>query len=108
MSTKTQEEMERESNLVHTVDGNNVSLGDPEQKGLLSFIGDPAGKALNKGLSPVGSVVGGLAQPFGSGESNTDKLKGNKSRREESARQEREADEAIGGKAQTGQNPLGL
>jgi len=69
--------------------------------GLLSFIGDPVGKALNKGLSPIGNVVGGLAQPFGSGSSNTDKVSGNTPKEDEMSK-------STGGKEQTGQNPLGL
>lgn len=73
--------------------------------GLLSPLGDPLGKALNKGLSPVGSVVGGLAQPFGSGASNTDKLRGTSKDAEASSSQ---SHSSLGGKEQTGQNPLGL
>ncbi|GAB7354227.1 hypothetical protein MBLNU459_g4769t1 [Dothideomycetes sp. NU459] len=71
---------------------NNVQLG--EGKGLLSPIGDPLGKVLNKGLSPVGNIVGGLAEPV------TSLTGGGKEKSAEP--------ESIGGKQQSGQNPLGL
>ena len=111
------ENMESETTLGNAVNANDVSLEsdkglDPHQldlvssrakltvAGLLSFIGDPVGKGLNKGLSPVGKLVGGVAQPFGSGKSNTDKLQGNT--------KEDDSLKRIGGQEQTGQNPLGL
>ena len=68
--------------------------------GLLAPLGDPIGKGLNKGLSPVGKLVGGVAQPFGSGKSNTDKLRG--------TQPEDDSLKSIGGKDQTAENPLGL
>ncbi|KAK4986546.1 hypothetical protein LTR66_001005 [Elasticomyces elasticus] len=58
--------------------------------GLLGPILDPLGKGLQKGLSPVGSVVGGMTQPINPGKKDDEKEK------------------PMGGKEQTGDNPLGL
>ncbi|KAI5250155.1 hypothetical protein E4T42_05058 [Aureobasidium subglaciale] len=69
-----------------------VELGG--QKGLFSPLGDPLGNALNKALSPVGTAVGGLTNGGYTKSKEMDKPK--------------EEEKSIGGKEQTGQNPLGL
>jgi hypothetical protein len=79
--------------------------------GLLSPLGDPLGKALNTGLSPLGSVVGGVTSPLAEGASKVTKpavgalgLGGQKKEDESKG----PGGESIGGKEQTGNNPLGL
>lgn len=63
--------------------------------GLLSFLGDPLGKGLQKGLSPVGNLVGGTGDRMAGFTKQDQPKKG-------------EAYEKFGGKEQNGQNPLGL
>ncbi|KAI4739792.1 hypothetical protein E4T50_09777, partial [Aureobasidium sp. EXF-12298] len=63
--------------------------------GLLSFLGDPLGKGLEKGLSPVGNLVGGTGDRMAGFTKQDQPKKG-------------EAYEKFGGKEQNGQNPLGL
>jgi hypothetical protein len=66
--------------------------------GLLSFIGDPIGKGLQKGLSPVGNLVGGTG----------DRMAGF-TKQDQPNRAGGEGDyEKFGGKEQNGGNPLGL
>ncbi|THW16457.1 hypothetical protein D6C86_08962 [Aureobasidium pullulans] len=69
-----------------------VQLG--AQKGLLAPLGDPLGNALNKGLSPIGTAVGGITNGGYTKSKEMDKAA--------------EEPQSIGGKEQTGQNPLGL
>ncbi|KEQ60399.1 uncharacterized protein M437DRAFT_54663, partial [Aureobasidium melanogenum CBS 110374] len=63
--------------------------------GLLSFLGDPLGKGLEKGLSPVGNLVGGTGDRMAGFTKQDQPQKG-------------EPYEKFGGKEQNGQNPLGL
>ncbi|KAK4974701.1 hypothetical protein LTR28_010390 [Elasticomyces elasticus] len=72
------------------LDSTLVSFTDTLHGCLLGPILDPLGKGLQKGLSPVGSVVGGMTQPINPGKKDDEKEK------------------PIGGKEQTGNNPLGL
>ncbi|KAG9716188.1 hypothetical protein KCU73_g15710, partial [Aureobasidium melanogenum] len=60
---------------------------------LLAPLGDPLGNALNKGLSPVGTAIGGLTNGGYTKSKEMDKS---------------QEEEKIGGKEQNGQNPLGL
>lgn len=62
--------------------------------GLLAPLGDPVGNALNKGLSPVGTAIGGLTNGGYSKSKEMDK--------------QAEEEKGMGGKEQNGQNPLGL
>lgn len=62
--------------------------------GLLAPLGDPVGNALNKGLSPVGTAIGGITNGGYTKSKEMDKAA--------------EEQQSIGGKEQNGQNPLGL
>ncbi|KAI4716607.1 hypothetical protein E4T48_07176 [Aureobasidium sp. EXF-10727] len=75
---------------------NQVDLGSKEQKGLLSFIGDPLGKGAEKLLSPAGNLVGGTG----------DRMAG--FTKQDQPKTKPEEYEKFGGKEQNGGNPLGL
>lgn len=62
--------------------------------GLLAPLGDPLGNALNKGLSPVGTAIGGITNGGYTKSKEMDKAA--------------EEQQSVGGKEQNGQNPLGL
>jgi hypothetical protein len=62
--------------------------------GLLAPLGDPLGNALNKGLSPVGTAIGGITNGGYTKSKEMDKAA--------------EEQQSMGGKEQSGQNPLGL
>jgi hypothetical protein len=64
------------------------------ETGLLAPLGDPLGNALNKGLSPVGTAVGGITNGGYTKSKEMDKAA--------------EEQQSMGGKEQSGQNPLGL
>ena len=67
--------------------------------GLLSTIGDPIGKAVHSGLSPVvGNAVGGL----------TNGGYGKAKEMDKAEKEEEEKRTRFGGKEATGENPLGL
>jgi hypothetical protein len=67
--------------------------------GLLSFIGDPIGKGLEKTLNPVGSLIGGTG----------DRMAGFMKQDEQKKGSGGEGGyEKFGGKEQNGGNPLGL
>jgi hypothetical protein len=86
--------------------------------GLLSTIGDPLGKGLEKGLSPVGAAlspvtntlsktVGGITKPalgpvVGAKEDKSEVLGG------ENKDSYVHGKDSLGGRVQTGDNPLGL
>lgn len=79
--------------------------------GLLSPLGDPLGKGVQATLSPVGAAVGGITSPIAEGASTvTSTATGALGIPDKGAEKEKAAKdkESIGGKAQTGQNPLGL
>ncbi|GAM83341.1 hypothetical protein ANO11243_013280 [Dothideomycetidae sp. 11243] len=82
-----------------------------EKSGLLAPLGDPLGKALETGLSPIGAGVGKVTGPAAEGASNVTKpimdSLGMGDRGEMKQREELKG-ESMGGKEQTGQNPLGL
>jgi hypothetical protein len=67
-------------------------------KGLLSFIGDPLGKGLQKGLSPVGNLVGGTGDRMAGFTKQDQPKKGDAGGEYEK----------FGGKEQNSGNPLGL
>jgi hypothetical protein len=67
-------------------------------QGLLSFIGDPIGKGLQKGLSPVGNLVGGTG----------DRMAGFTKQDQPKKAGGEDGYEKFGGKEQNGGNPLGL
>ncbi|KAI4719716.1 hypothetical protein E4T48_04038 [Aureobasidium sp. EXF-10727] len=92
MSNNSQDPSHDESLSNLPAGGTDVSLGEG-QKGLLAPLGDPLGNALNKGLSPVGTAIGGLTNGGYSKSKEMDKPK---------------EEESVGGKEQNGQNPLGL
>ncbi|KAI4850928.1 hypothetical protein E4T44_02454 [Aureobasidium sp. EXF-8845] len=94
MSSNNQEPSHDESLSNLPAGGTDVTLGEG-QKGLLAPLGDPLGNALNKGLSPVGTAVGGLTN-------------GGYTKSKEMDKAAAEKEERIGGKEQNGQNPLGL
>jgi hypothetical protein len=77
---------------------NQKQLQFTQLPGLLSAVGDPLGNALNKGLSPVGTAVGGISNG-GYGKSKE---------MDKKAAEQEEATKKFGGQEQTGQNPLGL
>ncbi|KAI4765466.1 hypothetical protein E4T52_01788 [Aureobasidium sp. EXF-3400] len=77
---------------------NEVDLGAKDQKGLLSFIGDPLGKGLQKGLSPVGNLVGGTGDRMAGFTKQDQPKKGDAGGEYEK----------FGGKEQNSGNPLGL
>jgi len=83
-----------------------------EKKGLLSPIGDGVGQVLDKGLKPIGHVVGQVGHPAGEALSNVQKQakkeKGYSDEENGKPDKELPGGERIGGKPQTGQNPLGL
>jgi hypothetical protein len=78
--------------------------------GLLSPVGDVVGQVLDKGLSPLGHVVGSVGNPNGQAlldvKEHAKKEMGYSD--EEKPENERPGGARIGGNAQTGQNPLGL
>ncbi|PNS16607.1 hypothetical protein CAC42_4571 [Sphaceloma murrayae] len=79
--------------------------------GLLAPLGDPLGKALGTAVSPIGAGVGKATGPVAEGATQVskpimDKL-GMEDRGEAKEQAEKKQDR-IGGKEQTGQNPLGL
>ncbi|KAH0285321.1 hypothetical protein M436DRAFT_60041 [Aureobasidium namibiae CBS 147.97] len=76
---------------------NEVDLGAKDQKGLLSFIGDPLGKGVQKVVSPVGNLVGGTG----------DRMAGF-TKQDEKQKSGGESYEKFGGKEQNAGNPLGL
>ncbi|KXL48656.1 hypothetical protein M433DRAFT_2814 [Acidomyces richmondensis BFW] len=85
------------------------------QKGLLSPIGDPLGQVLDKGLKPVGVLTGAIGRPSGEALQNVEKqakkekgYQGGYHDYEKAEAMENAGGERIGGKEQTGQNPLGL
>ncbi|KAG9564040.1 hypothetical protein KCU77_g2678, partial [Aureobasidium melanogenum] len=92
MSNNNQEPSHDESLSNLPAGATDVSLGEG-QKGLLAPLGDPLGNALNKGLSPVGTAIGGLTNGGYTKSKEMDKP---------------QEEERIGGKEQNGQNPLGL
>ncbi|KAF4554904.1 Hypothetical protein D9617_3g019730 [Elsinoe fawcettii] len=82
-----------------------------EKGGVLSFVGDPLGKGLEKGLSPIGAGVGKVTGPVADGASQITKpVMGSLGMEDRGEAKEREQskEERIGGNEQTGQNPLGL
>jgi hypothetical protein len=64
------------------------------ETGLLVPLGDPLGSALNKGLSPLGTAIGGITNGGYTKSKEMDKAA--------------EEQQSVGGKEQSGQNPLGL
>ncbi|CAD0092696.1 unnamed protein product [Aureobasidium mustum] len=85
MSSNNQEPSHDESLSNLPAGATDVSLGEGQK--------DPLGNALNKGLSPVGTAIGGLTNGGYTKSKEMDKP---------------QEEEKIGGKEQTGQNPLGL
>ncbi|KAF2157310.1 hypothetical protein K461DRAFT_317427 [Myriangium duriaei CBS 260.36] len=82
-----------------------------EKGGILAPIGDPLGKGLETGLSPIGAGIGKATGPVAEGASNVTKPLMESlgmGDRGELKEQEAQKNETIGGKEQTGQNPLGL
>ncbi|KAK4565838.1 hypothetical protein LTR86_003687 [Recurvomyces mirabilis] len=93
--------------------------GPLKGKGLLSPIGDPLGHVPDKGLMPIGHVVGAVAKPNGQAfldvqKDAKEKITGVKEDDDEEEKENKKSNEekpggkSIGGNAQTGQNPLGL
>jgi hypothetical protein len=80
--------------------------------GLLSPITDGVGQVLEKGLKPIGHVVGQVGNPSGEALINVEKQvkkeKGYSDEDNNKPDSELPGGERIGGKAQTGDNPLGL
>ncbi|CAI6336328.1 unnamed protein product [Periconia digitata] len=86
--------------------------------GLLSPLGDPLGKALNKGLRPIGAPLEKITGPLGNAVGGTTRgavgpLLGNQEERMEVLGGDNKDSyeskpEKIAGKEQTGDNPLGL
>ncbi|KAH4199524.1 hypothetical protein HBI56_045240 [Parastagonospora nodorum] len=86
--------------------------------GLLSMVGDPAGKVLNTALRPIGAplekgVTGPLGNALGGGTRGVlGPLLGSEEERMEVVggknKDSYAGEEKIGGKEQTGENPLGL
>lgn len=78
--------------------------------GPLSIIGDPLGKGLEKGLAPIGHITGQVGEPSGQALLNAQ----NQAKEEAGYKDKMKRDdtgpggEEIGGKEQTGKNPLGL
>ena len=81
--------------------------------GPLSIIGDPLGQVLDKGLKPIGQITGQVGKPAGEALQNVE----NQAKKEEGYSDkvdhsipdsELPGGERIGGKTQSGQNPLGL
>ncbi|KAI4739499.1 hypothetical protein E4T50_10051 [Aureobasidium sp. EXF-12298] len=93
MSNNNQDPSHDESLSNLPAGGTDVSLGEG-QKGLLAPLGDPLGNALNKGLSPVGTAIGGITNGGYTKSKEMDKAA--------------EEQQSMGGKEQSGQNPLGL
>ncbi|QIX01787.1 hypothetical protein AMS68_007304 [Peltaster fructicola] len=94
----------------------NMAPGGPlgtQQKGLLSIVGDPLGKALDTTLKPtVGRLTGAIGQPTGEA---ADRVKQTARHevgysQEDNGKPDKElpGGESIGSKEQTGGNPLGL
>ncbi|KAK4501327.1 hypothetical protein PRZ48_007135 [Zasmidium cellare] len=87
-------------------------MASENEKGPLSFIGDPLGKVLNVGLKPIGSVVGSIGNPNGEALLNVEKQAKRDMAYSDKNNNKPDKDlpggERIGGNAQTGQNPLGL
>ncbi|KAK3057446.1 hypothetical protein LTR09_001630 [Extremus antarcticus] len=86
---------------------------DSKNKSLLSPVGDGVGQVLDKGLKPVGYVVGQAAHPAGEALSNVQtqaKVEKGYSDKIDHDKPDSElpGGERIGGKTQSGQNPLGL
>src|ERR1700761_7953901 len=79
--------------------------------GLLSPIGDPLGQVLDKGLKPVGYVLGKVGNPTGEALINVEKqakLEITGRSDEEDEKKANPGGEPIGGNKQTAENPLGL
>ena len=80
--------------------------------GLLSPIGDGVGKVLETGLKPVGHVVGQVGNPAGEAMGKVKITAKNAHGYEEKDSIKSEKDmpggESVGGKTQSGDNPLGL
>ncbi|OAL56405.1 hypothetical protein IQ07DRAFT_554292 [Pyrenochaeta sp. DS3sAY3a] len=91
---------------------------DSGSGGLLSSIGDPIGSVLQTGLRPIGAPLEkGVTGPLGSALGGTTRgalgpLLGSEEERSEvlggKNKDSYAGEEKIGGKEQTGQNPLGL
>lgn len=81
--------------------------------GLLAPVGDPLGRVLETGLKPVGSGVGALTGPVAEGAAKTTKPlmdavgMGDRGEIKEQEKRKQEY-KPLGGKPQTGENPLGL
>jgi len=83
------------------------------QKGLLSPLGDPLGQVLEKGLKPtLGRVTGAIGKGPGEAMENVHKQARYEIKYSDKDKDPADRDlpggESIGGKDQTGQNPLGL
>lgn len=87
-------------------------LDQDDQKGPLSFIGDPLGKVLGVGLKPLGHVTGAIGNPNGEAllEVQKQAKREHGFTNEDNGKPDKElpGGERIGGKEQTGDNPLGL
>jgi len=85
------------------------------QKGLLSPVGDALGQVLDKGLKPVGVLTGAIGRPSGEALENVENqakkeigYQGGYHDYQKAEAMENAGGERIGGKEQTGENPLGL
>ena len=80
--------------------------------GLLAPLGDPLGKAVNTGLSPLGAGVGSLTGSISEGASSVTKTltsaAGLPDRGEEKQKEEVADMESVGGKEPSAENPMGL